>query len=212
MPSFEMFLVFIVSYLFGAVPWGYIIGKSHGVDIREHGSKNIGSTNVTRTLGKKWGVLCFILDFFKGFLPSSIAMYILPKYLSLHGNYIDICIVLAIIGAFIGHIFPVYLKFKGGKGVATGAGALMALTPIAVLIGLSGWFIIFNITRYVSAASIFAALIVTVMTSVLSVSGVYHLSAILQIFVAFICLIAIIKHRTNIIRLLNGTENRFEKK
>jgi len=208
----EMLLIFIVSYLFGSIPWGYIIGKAHGIDIREHGSKNIGSTNITRTVGKKWGVLCFFLDFLKGFLPSFTAMFVLPKFLALHGDYIDMCIILAIIGSFIGHIFPIYLKFKGGKGVATGAGALLALTPFAVLIGLAGWFIIFKITRYVSAASIIAAVIVAIMTTALSISHIYILSALLQIFVAIICLIAILKHRTNIIRLLNGTENRFEKK
>lgn len=208
----DMLLIFLVSYLFGAIPWGFVIGKAKGIDIREHGSKNIGSTNVTRTLGKKWGMLCFVLDFLKGFLPSFIAIFILPKYLGITGNYADVCVILAIVGSFIGHIFPIYLKFKGGKGVATGAGALLALTPLAVVIGLAMWFIIFKISRYVSVASILAAAIVAVLTCVFSVSNIYPISITHQIFVAIICLIAIIKHKTNIVRLLNGTENRFEKK
>lgn len=208
----EMITIFIGSYLFGAIPFGFIIGKTKGIDIREHGSKNIGSTNVTRTLGKKWGMLCFLFDFLKGFLPSFIAIFILPKYLDLSGNYADMSIILAIVGSFVGHIFPVYLKFKGGKGVATGAGALLALTPLSVIIGLAGWVIIFKISRYVSVASILAAVIVAAMTAILSSSNIYPVSLTLQIFVAVICLIAIIKHKTNIIRLLNGTENRFEKK
>ncbi|MEI6056032.1 MAG: glycerol-3-phosphate 1-O-acyltransferase PlsY [Lentisphaerota bacterium] len=208
----EMIAIFIVSYLFGAIPFGFIIGKAKGIDIREHGSKNIGSTNVTRTLGKKWGMLCFLLDFLKGFLPSFIAIFILPKYLDLCGNYADMSVILAIIGSFVGHIFPVYLKFKGGKGVATGAGALLALTPLSVIIGLAGWVIIFKISRYVSVASILAAVIVAAMTTILSASNTYPVSLTLQIFVAVICLIAILKHKTNIVRLLNGTENRFEKK
>lgn len=208
----EMIAIFIVSYLFGAIPWGFIIGKAKGIDIREHGSKNIGSTNITRTLGKKWGMTCFLLDFLKGFLPSFIAVFILPKYFGFAGNYADMSIMLAIIGSFIGHIFPVYLKFKGGKGVATGAGALLALTPMAVVIGLAGWAIIFKASRYVSAASILSAITVAVMTCVLSVSNIYSISLALQIFIAVICLIAIIKHKSNIVRLLNGTENRFEKK
>lgn len=207
-----MFAIFIVSYFFGAIPWGFIIGKAKGIDIREHGSKNIGSTNVTRTLGKQWGILCFLLDFLKGFLPSFTAIFILPKQLILSGNYVDLCIILAIVGSFIGHIFPIYLKFKGGKGVATGAGALLALTPLAVLIGLACWVLIFKTSRYVSVASISAAVIVTVLTTLLSITNVYPLSVTLQIFVAVISLIAIIKHKSNIIRLLNGTENRFEKK
>jgi len=208
----EMLVIFLVSYLFGAIPWGFIIGKAKGIDIREHGSKNIGSTNVTRTLGKKWGMLCFLLDFIKGFLPSFIAIFILPKYLGLSSNYIDICVILAVVGSFIGHIFPIYLKFKGGKGVATGAGALLALTPLAVVIGLACWGIIFKVSRYVSVASILAAVIVAVMTSILSISNVYPVSTTLQIFVAIIGVIVIIKHKSNIVRLLNGTENRFEKK
>lgn len=208
----EMFVIFVVSYTFGAIPFGFIIGKAKGIDIREHGSKNIGSTNVTRTLGKRWGILCFILDFLKGFLPSFIAIFILPKHLGITGNYADICIILAIIGSFIGHIFPIYLKFKGGKGVATGAGSLLALTPLAVVIGLVGWVIIYKISRYVSLASIMAAVIVAVMTNILSIFSIYPISVTLQIFVAIISLIAIIKHKSNIVRLMNGTENRFEKK
>ncbi|HBM14982.1 MAG TPA: acyl-phosphate glycerol 3-phosphate acyltransferase [Lentisphaeria bacterium] len=207
-----MLAIFFIAYFFGAIPWGFIIGKANKIDIREHGSKNIGSTNVTRVVGSKWGKLCFLLDFLKGFLPSFLTIFILPKYIVLSSSSADICIILAVVGSFMGHIFPIYLKFKGGKGVATGAGALLALSPLAVLIGLIFWVLIFKISRYVSLASILAAVIVSIATTVLSQTGVYPISATLQIFVALVSLIAIIKHKSNIIRLLNGTENRFEKK
>ena len=208
----EMAAIFIISYLFGAIPWGFIIGKAKGIDIRKEGSRNIGSTNVTRVVGAKWGKLCFFLDFLKGLIPSFITIFLLPKYIALSSSSADICVILAVIGAFIGHVFPIYLNFKGGKGVATGAGALLALSPIALIIGLVCWVALFKISRYVSLASMLAAIIVSAATSILSATGVYPVSTILQVFVAIIALIVIIKHKSNIVRLLNGTENRFEKK
>lgn len=201
---FELILVLIISYLFGSIPWGFIIGKLKGIDIREHGSKNTGATNVTRVLGKSFGYICFALDFFKGFMPSFIMIYIivLPT---------DAGVIFAILGTFLGHIFPIYLKFKGGKGVATGTGAVIAVSPLATIIGFIIWVIIFKTTRYVSVASITAAILVPVLTIVFSATGTYQLSAALQIFVAIIGVITIIKHKSNIIRLLKGTEYRFEK-
>ncbi len=208
MTIFELVLVLIFSYLFGSIPWGFIIGKLKGVDIREHGSKNIGATNVTRVLGKPFGYLCFALDFSKGFLPSYLMMFVI----SLPSAAKDGGVILAILGIFLGHIFPVYLKFKGGKGVATGAGAILAVSPLAAVMGFIVWVIIFKTTRYVSAASIIAAIIVPLLTIIFSATGTYQLSIHLQTFVAVIGAIAILKHKSNIARLINGTEYRFEKK
>ena len=204
---FELASVFIFSYLFGSIPCGFIIGKLKGIDIREHGSKNIGATNLTRVLGKTFGYICFALDFCKGFLPACLTVFIIvlpsaPK---------DAGAILAVLGTFLGHIFPVYLKFKGGKGVATGAGAILVITPLAAIIGLIIWLIIFKTTRYVSAASIIAAIIVSLLTIIFSATGTYQLSIYLQIFVVVIGAIAVIKHKSNIARLINGTEFRFEK-
>ena len=205
MTIFELVLVLIISYLFGSIPWGFIIGKLKGIDIRKHGSKNIGATNVTRVLGKPLGYICFALDFFKGFLPSYLMMFVitLPT---------DAGVILAILGTFLGHIFPIYLKFKGGKGVATGTGALLAISPLATITGFIIWVIIFKTTRYASATSIIATVLVSVLTTVFSAINIYHLSVSLQVFVAIIGAIAIIKHKSNIARLINGTEYRFEKK
>lgn len=205
---FEFILVLVISYLFGSISWGFIIGKIKGIDIREHGSKNIGATNVTRVLGKSFGYLCFALDFLKGFFPSYLMMFVivLPTIPN------DIGVILAILGTFLGHIFPIYLKFKGGKGVATGTGAVLAVSPLATIIGFVIWVIIFKTTKYVSVASITSAIIVPLLTIFFSVQGTYPLSIALQIFIVIIGVIAIVKHKSNIARLINGTEYRFEKK
>lgn len=208
MVIFQLILVLIISYLFGSIPCGFLIGKLKGIDIREHGSKNIGATNITRVLGKPFGYICFALDFFKGFLPSYLMIFVI----TLSSAPRDAGVILAILGTFLGHIFPIYLKFKGGKGVATGTGAILAISPLAAIVGFFVWVIIFKITRYVSVASIIAAIIVPLLTICFSATGTYQLSICLQIFVAIIGAIAIIKHKANITRLINGTEYSFEKK
>ena len=208
MTIFQLVLILVISYLFGSISWGFIIGKLKGIDIREHGSKNIGATNVTRVLGKSFGYICFALDFFKGFLPSFLMMFVITLPLVPR----DAGVILAILGTFLGHIFPIYLKFKGGKGVATGTGALLAISPLATIIGLIIWVIMFKITRYVSLASIVAAVIVTLLTIFFSATGTYQLSIYIQTFIVIIGAITIIKHKSNIVRLINGTEYRFEKK
>ncbi|MCF7791833.1 MAG: glycerol-3-phosphate 1-O-acyltransferase PlsY [Victivallales bacterium] len=201
-------IVFVVSYFFGAVPWGLIIGKFHGLDIREHGSKNIGATNVTRILGKRWGVLCFAIDFLKGFLPVMAVNVFFPEVIA---HLESTAVIFAVLGTVIGHMFPVYLKFKGGKGVSTGAGALFAVNPYVLACGLIIWLIIFKITKFVSLASIIAAASVAVLTFVFSRSGIYPLEPKLEYFILIIALVAIYKHKSNIKRLINGTENSFKR-
>ena len=132
---------FVASYLFGATPFGYLAGRMRGMDIRQHGSGNIGATNAFRVLGKPTGITVFVLDFLKGLLPVLIAGYLYPDS--------PFAALLAGIGAIVGHNFTFWLGFRGGKGIATSAGVLLALLPIAMLVGLVVWFILFFATRLI---------------------------------------------------------------
>lgn len=188
----------IIAYLFGAVPFGLLVAKLHGVDIRSKGSGNIGATNVLRVIGKGWGIFTLILDALKGFIPA----FFFPGLANLDGEWG----VLFGMAAIIGHTFPVYLKFKGGKGVATSAGMLLGVAPAAVGIGLVFWIICMAIWHYVSLASIVASVAIAASVWVLDKGWVVNIA--LTILAALIIWL----HRANIGRLLNGTENRFGKK
>lgn len=202
-------LITLAAYLVGAVPWAFVIGKCKGIDIREHGSGNVGATNVRRTLGKKYGVLCFFLDFMKGFVPV-LAVLLLIKNETLKIS--DVAVVMAAFATVFGHMWPVYLKFKGGKGVSTIAGILLAIAPLSLICGGIIWAVIFYSTRYVSLASILAAVFLPLSAYLFALFEIYPLSAILQGMLVVMALMVIVRHRGNIKRLLNGTENRFVKK
>ncbi len=191
------------AYLIGAVPFGFLIGKLNGKDIRLEGSCNIGATNVTRVVGKWWGKLCFLLDFCKGLLPVLAA---------LKWGESSVAPVLAGAGTIAGHIFPVYLKFKGGKGVATAGGVICALSPPGFIIGFALWGAVFFISGYVSLASIIAAAALPFAVLALNLTGrVKEVGLPSLIFIFIAAALAIAKHRSNIVRLLNGTENSFRK-
>ncbi len=194
----QTLLIYIVcgglSYLIGAIPFGLIIAKLKGVNIRQVGSGNIGATNVLRAVGKTWGILTFICDAGKGFLPVRL----LPQYFEATPALSIICAIMAVMG----HNWPIYLRFKGGKGVATGAGALTALAPIAVGIALLVWLGCFLTTRYVSAASIAAA-------GTAAATAWFLPDKPAALLVTLLSFLIIWRHKTNIQRLLNGTENRF---
>ena len=194
----SLFISVLTGYLLGSLPSGFLVGKCRGIDIRQHGSGNIGATNVVRVLGKKWGVLVFVLDVLKGIVATQL---ILRCYASPNLG------IVAGFGCFLGHCFPVWLGFKGGKGVAVGAGILIGLTPLVAIIGLSLWGIAFKVTRYVSLASLIAAVSLPITSWIL-----YRQTGALFWFTLVISLIAIWRHRSNIQRLLAGTESRFEKK
>lgn len=203
-------IIFIGAYLCGATPWGFIIGKMQGIDIRKHGSGNIGATNVTRTLGGGYGKLCFLLDTLKGFMPVYITMLIVEqKILEIDVNN---AMIIATLATVIGHMFPVYLKFKGGKGISTTGGALLALAPGAFLCSGILWVIIFKTSRYVSLASIIAAATLPLNAWILNLAGLSKTTMPLIIFLSVLGLLAVIRHISNIKRLLNGTESRFAKK
>ena len=200
-------VVCVFAYFFGAIPFALIIGKLHGVDIRKVGSGNVGATNVTRAVGPVQGKICFVLDLLKGAIPVLAAQVLLP------GNY-GIAIAAGAI-AILGHMFPVYLKFKGGKGVSTGAGVALALAPLPLLCALAFWVVLFLTTRYVSVASIAAAVGLPVFAFAFRFFNIGNVTAKSLPVLIFFCAIAAItvyRHRSNIKRLLEGTENRFEKK
>jgi len=205
-----VFVAVLTGYLLGSIPWGYIVSKCRGIDIRQHGSGNIGATNVFRMLGRNWGVLVFALDVLKGVVAVQFAMRFLSLALPATGGWpldADQLGIVAALGCFFGHCFPVWLGFKGGKGVAVGAGVLLGLVPMVAILGLVIWGIVFKTSRYVSLASVVAAVSLPIIVWLLQ----GRLGAIFW-FTLAISLLAIWRHRSNIQRLLAGTENRFEKK
>ena len=204
--------VVISAYLIGAIPFGLLIGFLNGKDVRKEGSCNIGATNVTRVVGKWWGKLCFLCDFLKGFLPVFAVMQLCLDPGSEPGPA-GWLIALTAVAAVLGHVFPVYLGFKGGKGVSTAAGAALALCPLAVVIAGAVWVIVFFLSRYVSLASLAAALALPLSAWLLGYSGaVKNFRPAFGIVLIVFALLAFWRHRSNIVRLLNGTESRFDKK
>ncbi|MDP7396160.1 MAG: glycerol-3-phosphate 1-O-acyltransferase PlsY [Lentisphaeria bacterium] len=192
--------ILAACFIVGGVPFGFIIGKCHGVDIREHGSGNIGATNVLRTCGKPAGLLCFFLDALKGFGPVFAVMtYTDATALSIS----------AVSGTVCGHIWTPYLRFRGGKGIATSAGALLAIAWIPVVVGLVLWIIVVTATRYVSLGSILAALSLPI-TGLLIGRGLpgEPLSTPIIVLLSLLAGVAIARHHSNIKRLLAGTENK----
>lgn len=202
-------VVTFIAYLIGALPFGYILGKLKGIDIREHGSGNIGATNVRRTLGKKYGILCFFLDFLKGFSPVLVVNILIRRQIL---ELTDMAIILAAFASVIGHMWPVYLKFKGGKGVSTIAGILLAIAPLSLIAAGICWALVFYSTRYVSLASLSGTVILPASAFIFSKMGVYSISLPLQIMLICLSILVILRHVSNIKRLIQGTENRFEKR
>jgi len=204
-----MFYVFVAfgAYLIGSFPSGFLIGKARGVDLRKEGSGNIGATNALRVLGKKWGYLCFALDIGKGALAVSLAKSVAAPEI---GTDPILAAIVAAVSVLAGHSFPVWLKFKGGKGIATSGGIAIALFPWPVFVlSISAWVVVFLCTRIVSIASLIAT---GVLGSTLFVLWLRGGSGAFAAIGAAMCLLVIWLHRANISRLAKGTEPRFEKK
>jgi acyl phosphate:glycerol-3-phosphate acyltransferase len=200
-------IIAVGSYLFGSIPFGYLAGRLCGIDIRTKGSGNIGATNVLRVMGKKWGYAVFLLDFIKGWLPVKLA---LGWGIALMVHPASAPGALAGLFVLLGHSFPVWLGFKGGKGMSSSGGVIIALFPSAFLIGIGTWILVFTTTRYVSVASIAGSVAVP-----LAVLAMYllHRADWLGVAVSVVMATLIIwLHRGNIARLRAGTESRFEKK
>jgi glycerol-3-phosphate acyltransferase PlsY len=200
-------LVAITAYLLGSIPFGYLAGRLAGVDVRQHGSGNIGATNVLRVLGGKYGYPVFLADTLKGFFAVKIGLglghdWTFPAYK--FG-------ILAAICAVLGHSFSVWLGFRGGKGVATSAGASFGLFPVETLIAILVWIITFLLFRFVSLASLGAAAAVPLSFWILAPASTQDRAWLLAFSVA-ITVIVFVRHRSNIRRLLRGTEPRFQRR
>jgi glycerol-3-phosphate acyltransferase PlsY len=220
-----LFIAAVIGYLLGSLPFGAIVARSHGVDIFKEGSGNPGATNVKRVLGEKFGArgkragnLVFALDALKGAVASSWALLawtsVKVTLTADDGQGLGVLLgdgwrllgLAGVIGAVLGHSFSIFTKFKGGKGVATAAGGVLVLMPVACLIGALVWVITFYTTRYVSLGSILAAVVVPAAGWLMP--NPVPLSIVVTILGAFV----IVRHRENVKRLLNGTENKFAKK
>jgi glycerol-3-phosphate acyltransferase PlsY len=205
MTTFVLIAVVVVSYLVGAIPFGYLVARARGVDILRQGSGNIGATNVGRILGRWWGVLVFVLDFAKGAVPVAVARFVLPQPEEVPADTLP---VLAGIAAFLGHLFPVSLGFRGGKGVATGAGVIALLVPLLTLIVFVAWAVVLIATRYMSLASLTAAVLLLVLRLTVVDSPFSDGQWVKTVFCLAGGALVIARHHGNIRRLLAGTENR----
>ncbi len=216
--------ILVASYLLGSIPSGLLISKSRGIDIREHGSRNIGATNVWRVMGKKWGVLAFLCDTAKGWLAVTLGVAIAARFpvteQLLHGHTAlrffppDFAGITAAIGCILGHNFPVWLRFKGGKGVATSLGVIIGMMPLAALIAFAIWGVVLKVSRYVSLASILAAACLPAVVIGLMLFGPAHGWAAVRgwgnfFFAVAAAALVIKRHTANIQRLRAGTELRF---
>ena len=190
-------LLGLLAYLIGSVPCGILVAKTQNINIREHGSGNIGATNIARTLGKKEGIITLLGDSIKGVLALWLSSYFLNDSSEL-----------AFVGfmAFLGHLFSIFLKFKGGKGVATGLGVFLYLTPLTALGAIVVFALTLSICRYVSLGSILGALSLPLIGIILGNPQAYYVAGF------GVSTLILIKHRENIGRLLAGTESKFGKK
>jgi glycerol-3-phosphate acyltransferase PlsY len=214
-----LLLAALIGYLLGSLPFGYLVARAKGVNIFEVGSKNPGATNVRRVLGSGPGNLVFALDALKGIVAASWALLrhsavkatfdfqsIGGSEVRIEGDVWSQLGVAGLVGALLGHSFSCFTKFRGGKGVATSVGGLVVLMPLAAVIATISWIVVFYASRYVSLASILAAL------ALVGASFVLRLPTLLNGLAIVIAAFVILRHRANMVRLLNGTENKFVKK
>ncbi len=199
-------IVVIAAYLLGSIPTGYLVAKAKGIDIRNVGSGNIGATNAFRVLGKPAGTFVLLVDALKGYAAAAWMVWLLQQVMDLTAVDVGTLRIIAGICAVLGHNYTCWLRFKGGKGIATTGGVYLALAPLAVGIALAAWIVFALISRYVSVASIAAAIALP--------AAVWFTrdSLLLGIVTTALGALAIYKHKKNIERLMNGTENRIGKR
>jgi len=206
-------VILLISYFLGSIPGALWSSKAlHGVDIRNHGSHNCGATNAFRVVGWQAGALATVVDFGKGFLAAGVVASLIridpiPSSLSLLGDPVVVLGLLAGIGAVIGHMYPIFARFEGGKGVNTAAGMLFALTPLTMAITLAVFVTVLLSSRYVSLSSITAAVAFPTIVAFRRFGFGADLDPSLLVFGMFLALAIVVAHRSNIQRLLNGTES-----
>ena len=193
----EIFILCLLAYLCGSIPFGVLLAKTQNMDIREHGSGNIGATNVARTMGKKAGLITLAGDVLKGLLVIFIASQWFEK---------TMIIALAGLAVFLGHLYSIFLKFKGGKGIATGLGVISFAMPLSTLFSAGVFAISLKVSGYVSLSSILAAISLPLL-------GIFFKMPLSYIYLStIVALFTLQKHRDNIVRLTQGTEANFFKK
>lgn len=206
-----LLVVLFISYLIGSTPTSIIVSRIfYNTDVREHGSKNAGATNVFRTFGWKPALFVMLVDVFKGWLPAWYVGNHAINGIAFAGN-VDVLMILAGFAAVLGHTYTIFAKFKGGKGVGTAAGLLIALFPIALPICLAVFILTLLLTGMVSLGSMLAATSLPIVLILLKGFAGHPVSDTLLIFSIFIPIFIIFTHRSNVSRILAGTENRFEK-
>ncbi len=206
----EFIILLVLSYLTGSIPTSIIVSRvAKNIDIRDHGSGNAGATNVYRILGWKYALIVLLLDIFKAWLPTAIYATTIFQYISI----LDIGFMQILCGSFavIGHTYPIFARFKGGKGVGPLIGVLLALFPIAFPLCLIVAIAIIVTTGYVSLGSIFAAISLPIFILILPALGIISPNLSLVVFSLLVPWFVIYTHRSNISRIRNGTENRFDK-
>lgn len=207
-------LAIIAAYLLGSIPFGLLIAKAHGKDLRSIGSGNIGATNVSRALGRKWAYVCFALDVLKGLLPM-LATLLIAKPDSILTLWLWLVVGCS---AILGHIFPIYLKFKGGKGVATSFGVALGLWPyytVCVLFAFLVWIVVVLVWRYVSLASIAASVtFIVALIAAIIIKLNWEFGNLWPILITAVAIpvMVIVRHRENIKRLRAGTESKIRQK
>ena len=205
----KIVICLVAGYLFGNISTAYICGKLNNIDLREHGSGNLGTTNVMRVLGKKWGIVTYIGDFLKVAFPVFLVKYVIfagEDYASLLGMYIGF-------GAVLGHCYPFWLKFKGGKGIAAMSAVMVVYDILIVPVGVPLFFLVIYTTKYVSVGSLVVSILFPIWVGIRS--GIVDPNPYL-VHMLIVCLLytasAFFMHRTNIVRIINGTENKVGKK
>ncbi|MDP8298417.1 MAG: glycerol-3-phosphate 1-O-acyltransferase PlsY [Candidatus Tantalella remota] len=196
-------LSIVTAYILGSVPTAYIFGKVlKGIDVREYGSGNVGATNVFRTVGKVPGIIVLVIDFLKGYIAVTLLPYLAMKYFVKAPAFDDMGYIMLGAAVISGHVWTCFLRFKGGKGVATTAGVMAGLFPVIFLCGLVIWVIIFSIWKYVSLASISAAACLPVFALV------FDKGLPVILFCSVLALVGVTVHKANIKRLIQGKEKR----
>lgn len=209
-------ILLIIGYCFGCFSTGYFVGRMNGTDIRSQGSGNIGTTNALRTMGAKGGIITFAGDLLKAFIPTLLVRFVFCPHMEYGGDLTYLLTLVIGLGVVIGHNFPFYLKFKGGKGIAVSAAVIVASSTsgkigwIMIAVGLAVFIFIVAVTRYVSLGSLVVVWYFPVFTC-LQYKDSRYFTVLLVISLVFTVL-AYIKHAGNIRRLLNGTERKFGEK